>query len=61
LRAEVARTPVETRDGPVDVTISVGVAYLRPADTGLDTLLARADECLYSAKENGRNRVVVRD
>jgi diguanylate cyclase (GGDEF)-like protein len=61
LRAEVARIPVETRDGPVEVTVSVGVAYLRPEDTGLDTLLGRADECLYSAKENGRNRVVVRD
>jgi PleD family two-component response regulator len=52
---------VETRGGPVDVTISVGAAYLWPTDTGLDTLLARADECLYSAKESGRNRVVVRD
>jgi diguanylate cyclase (GGDEF)-like protein len=61
LRAEVAGIPVETRDGPVDVTISVGVAYLRPDDNGLDTLLGRADECLYSAKESGRNRVVVRD
>jgi diguanylate cyclase (GGDEF)-like protein len=61
LRAEVARTPVQTRNGPVDVTISVGVAYLWPSDTGTDTLLARADECLYSAKQNGRNQVVVRN
>jgi diguanylate cyclase (GGDEF)-like protein len=61
LREEVARTPVQTRTGPVDVTISVGAAYLSPSDTGLDTLLARADECLYSAKQNGRNRVVIRD
>jgi PleD family two-component response regulator len=43
------------------VTISVGAAHLWPSDTGTDTLLARADECLYSAKQNGRNKVVVRD
>nr|WP_240948391.1 diguanylate cyclase [Planosporangium mesophilum] len=61
LRAEVARTAVPTRDGPVEVTISVGVAYLRPSDTGPDTLLDRADACLYRAKESGRNRVVVSD
>nr|WP_275941372.1 diguanylate cyclase [Planosporangium flavigriseum] len=61
LRASVAAAPIETRDGPVDVTISVGVAYLRPEDSGLDTLLGHADECLYRAKESGRNRVVVRD
>jgi diguanylate cyclase (GGDEF)-like protein len=59
LRAEVARTPIPTRSGPVEVTISVGVAYLHPSDTGPDTLLDRADECLYRAKESGRNRVVV--
>jgi diguanylate cyclase (GGDEF)-like protein len=59
LRAEVARTPVQTRIGPVDVTISVGAAYLWPSDDGLDALLGRADECLYSAKQNGRNQVVV--
>jgi diguanylate cyclase len=39
------------------VTISVGVAVLRPGDTP-QTLIGRADACLYAAKNNGRNRVV---
>jgi diguanylate cyclase len=39
------------------VTISIGVATLRPGDT-TQTLLERADACLYAAKRNGRNRVV---
>jgi diguanylate cyclase len=39
------------------VTISVGVAALRPGDT-VQSLLERADACLYAAKRSGRNRVV---
>ena len=39
------------------VTISVGVATLGNDDTG-QTLIERADNCLYAAKRNGRNRVM---
>src|SRR5581483_2494484 len=39
------------------VTISVGVATLKPGDTP-QTLIGRADACLYAAKRNGRNRVI---
>ncbi|HEY3796399.1 MAG TPA: GGDEF domain-containing protein [Bradyrhizobium sp.] len=38
------------------VTISAGVADLRPDETP-DTFLARADRALYSAKARGRNRI----
>jgi diguanylate cyclase (GGDEF)-like protein len=38
------------------VTISGGVATLRPNETP-DTLLARADSALYAAKARGRNRI----
>jgi diguanylate cyclase (GGDEF)-like protein len=38
------------------VTISAGVATLRPNETP-DTFLARADSALYSAKAKGRNRI----
>jgi diguanylate cyclase len=39
------------------VTISIGVATLRPNDTP-QTLIERADACLYAAKRSGRNQVV---
>ena len=39
------------------VTISVGVSMLKPGED-TDSLIERADACLYAAKRNGRNRVV---
>jgi len=39
------------------ITVSLGVAMFRPGDTAA-TLYERADQCLYAAKRNGRNRVV---
>jgi len=39
------------------VTISVGVSMLKPGDD-TNSLIERADACLYAAKRNGRNRVI---
>jgi diguanylate cyclase len=39
------------------VTISIGVSMLKPGDD-TDSLIERADACLYAAKRAGRNRVV---
>ena len=39
------------------ITISIGVATLRKGDS-VQSLIERADECLYAAKRHGRNRVM---
>ena len=39
------------------VTISLGVATSRPGDTAV-SLLERADQCMFMAKRDGRNRTV---
>jgi diguanylate cyclase len=39
------------------VTISLGVATMHKGDTP-QSLIARADACLYAAKRSGRNRVI---
>lgn len=45
-------------DGAPRVTVSIGVAAASPGDS-VEALIARADEALYRAKAEGRNRVAV--
>ncbi|MBV8925799.1 MAG: GGDEF domain-containing protein [Bradyrhizobium sp.] len=47
---------ITCEEGPVDTTVSIGVAG-GPAGTELEVLLASADTALYQAKRGGRNRV----
>src|SRR5882762_6690092 len=56
VREAFADSGIVVEDGPVDTTVSIGVAG-GPAGTELEVLLAAADSALYQAKRNGRNRV----
>lgn len=58
LREAVGARPIDTAAGPLQVTISVGVAGVALARETLIEALTRADTGLYAAKRAGRNRVV---
>lgn len=60
-RQNVESLVVETRDASVLVTASFGVAFGSAGNQTLDELLAKADEVLYRAKQEGRNRVRLYD
>ncbi|MEI7832796.1 MAG: diguanylate cyclase [bacterium] len=56
LRTLIADTAITTRAGDVNITISIGARAVLDEDD-IDCILARADNALYQAKEEGRNRV----
>jgi len=56
VREAFAESGIVVDEGPVDTTVSIGVAG-GPAGTELEVLLAAADTALYQAKRGGRNRV----
>jgi diguanylate cyclase (GGDEF)-like protein len=58
LRDAIAGHPIETARGPLQRTISVGVAGVDLDNENLLDALSRADVALYAAKHAGRNRVV---
>jgi len=57
LRQAIIDQPIATEDGPLHLTVSLGLTNLGSAPADLDELLRRADVALYQAKQNGRNRV----
>jgi diguanylate cyclase (GGDEF)-like protein len=59
--AERMRKAVErSRPAGQEITISLGVAAATGEDVDYDRLFAAADEALYAAKDEGRNRAVTR-
>ncbi|SHF69455.1 diguanylate cyclase (GGDEF) domain-containing protein [Marinomonas polaris DSM 16579] len=43
----------------IEFTISIGLSEVAPADKSIEDVIKRADEALYLAKKNGRNRCEV--
>src|ERR1700744_2825963 len=60
LRKSIETTPIEISRAPgkISITISIGIAASEGETDTSEGLLRRADQALYSAKRNGRNRVV---
>jgi len=58
LLVQVEENELFAKNGqPLRLTISIGVAELRPHEEALSDLMVRADQALYKAKNLGRNRL----
>jgi len=59
LRRRIASEPFSIQQGAraIEVTISIGIATLDAAADSAAAILKRADQALYRAKRDGRNRV----
>jgi two-component system, cell cycle response regulator len=60
IRQKIERNPFPIYGGKkmISVTVSVGVTGYHAGHTTADALMKKADEALYKAKKDGRNRVV---
>ncbi|HVO21194.1 MAG TPA: diguanylate cyclase, partial [Anaeromyxobacter sp.] len=58
IRDRVARMVLETPQGPLRVTVSLGTATFPDDARAKAELVERADGCLYHAKRHGRNQTV---
>jgi predicted signal transduction protein with EAL and GGDEF domain len=59
--AERIRAAFEAAVGSVATTVSAGIVASEAPGNDIELLLDRADEALYLAKANGRNRIEVLD
>ena len=53
-----AHSSIEKGAKRIDVTISIGISTLETKGEAIGDVLKRADQALYRAKNDGRNRVV---
>ncbi|HXG57534.1 MAG TPA: EAL domain-containing protein [Thermoanaerobaculia bacterium] len=60
IRAEIGQRRFDLHGQLLDVSVSIGVAPIKPAMDGA-TVIGHAEAALHSAKEQGRNRVVLYD
>ena len=58
MRLHVAALEFTNQGVGIEMTASIGVAQKTEGVASLGELLSRADECLYAAKQGGRNRTV---
>ena len=60
IRKTVAGKPFNAApDCHLTITVSLGISALTTVEEGVDDLLKRADQALYRAKREGRNRVIL--
>jgi diguanylate cyclase (GGDEF)-like protein len=53
----ISQTPLETRAGPLPVTVTIGLTLMTKDDADVTMLTTRAESALQIAKQAGRNQV----
>lgn len=59
LLAQLREQPMMFSGTPLPITASIGVSQVEAGDADAAAVLARADQALYRAKEQGRDRLVL--
>jgi len=58
---DIRNTQIEANNKVLSVTVSIGIAQFRVGQENWEGFLHRADEALYKAKDQGRDRWVIAD
>jgi diguanylate cyclase (GGDEF)-like protein len=58
IRAEVQKQVFQSSKGPFNCTLSLGIAVYPDDGRDAKAIIGNADQALYHAKHNGRNRAV---
>ncbi len=58
IRHAIEAMPVRYQEQSIRLTVSGGIAQFGPDGADLQSLIGRADQYLYQAKESGRNRII---
>jgi diguanylate cyclase (GGDEF)-like protein len=58
IRTNIKKIKFNFNNTPVTVTISIGISF-RDKEEDYESLIKRADEMVYKAKENGRDRIEI--
>jgi two-component system cell cycle response regulator len=63
IRHAIASQPVTAAGGGIECTVSIGItglsAFTNRDEVTVEQILSRADDCLYTSKNSGRDRVTV--
>lgn len=59
LRSAFCGVPIVTNAGDIEITISIGVAFVESLDLPLAETIEKADAALYQSKTGGRNQVTL--
>ncbi len=56
IRNQTSNIAINSDEGRITVTVSIGIAKMDHKIKSLDSLLIKADQALYASKHNGRNQ-----